>query len=103
LLPDQAARVALRRLADAGLMDRGDSDALIQADLLWRTIQSVLRLTVGQTTADTLPAAPAEPLLKAAARAGVAAVDTADLLHKSDLVAQQIRRLFTRLIGDAYE
>ncbi len=100
---DQAGRIALRRLADAGLMDRDDAEILIRADLLWRTIQSVLRLTVGQTTAGTLPAAPAEPLLKAAAKAGVAAVDTAALLHKSDLVAQQIRGLFTRLIGDAYE
>jgi glutamate-ammonia-ligase adenylyltransferase len=97
---DQSAIVALRRLAEAGLLPREDADTLIAADLLWRTIQSILRLTVGQTDSATLPPASAEPLLQATAKAGVPAVDTTDLLRKSDDVAHQVRQLFIRLIGD---
>jgi len=98
---DPAAGTVLRRLADAGLLDPADAGVLIRADLLWRTIQGILRLTVGQTRADTLPPAIAEPLLEATAKLGIGAVDTNDLLHKSDAVAQQVRCLFTRMIGDA--
>jgi [glutamine synthetase] adenylyltransferase / [glutamine synthetase]-adenylyl-L-tyrosine phosphorylase len=97
---DQSAIVALRRLAEANLLPDADANTLIAADILWRTIQGILRLTVGQTDSATLPPASAEPLLQAAAKAGAPAVDTADLLRKSDEVAQQVRQLFIRLIGD---
>jgi glutamate-ammonia-ligase adenylyltransferase len=97
---DQSAVTALRRLANSGLLPQADANTLIEADVLWRTIQSILRLTVGQTESATLPPASAEPLLAAAAKAGVPAVDSADLLRKSDGVAQQVRQLFIRLIGD---
>lgn len=100
-VPDQTGGTVLRRLADVGLLDPLDADTLIRADLLWRTIQGILRLTVGQTTAETLPPASAEPLLRAVAKLGLDAVDTAQLLHRSDAVAQQVRCLFNRLIGDA--
>jgi glutamate-ammonia-ligase adenylyltransferase len=89
--PDQSGKVALRRLAAAGLMRHEDAALLIQADLLWRTIQGVLRLTVGKTDKDVLPPASAEPLLEAAAKAGLRAVDSADLLRRSDEVAQRVR------------
>jgi glutamate-ammonia-ligase adenylyltransferase len=97
--PNQAAKVALRRLAAAGLMRTEDADLLIRADLLWRTIQGVLRLTVGETDKDVLPPASAEPLLKAAAKAGFKAVDSAELLHASNAVAQQVQRVFAQMIG----
>ncbi len=88
--------MALRRLAAAGLMRHEDAALLIRADLLWRTIQGVLRLTVGQTDKDVLPPASAEPLLRAAAKAGFKAVDSAGLLHRSDEVAQQVRAFSAR-------
>jgi glutamate-ammonia-ligase adenylyltransferase len=72
---------------------------LIRADRLWRTIQGMLRLTVGRTKEATLPAASAAPLLRAAAAAGMPAVDTIDLLHKSNALAQQVRAIFERQVG----
>jgi glutamate-ammonia-ligase adenylyltransferase len=99
----QAGKVALRRLEVAGLLRAEDAALLIQADLLWRTIQGVLRLTVGQTDQAVLPPASAEPLLRAAAKAGFRAVDSADLLQKSDEVAQQVRGVFARIMEGADE
>jgi glutamate-ammonia-ligase adenylyltransferase len=101
--PNQAGKVALRRLAAAGLMRHEDAALLIRADLLWRTIQGVLRLTVGQTDKEVLPPASAEPLLKAAAKAGFGAEDSADLLRRADEVSQQVRCLFAQIIEGANE
>ncbi len=95
----QTTRIALKRLSDAGFLDKADAAVLIRADRLWRTIQGMLRMTVGRTEAETLPPASAAPLLRAAAAAGVAAVDTAELLHKSNALAQQVRAVFERQVG----
>jgi len=100
VVPDQAIGIMLRHLADAGLMDRGDADTLIQADLLWRTIQGMLRLTVGEPKSAMLPPASAEPLLRAVAALGIEAADIAALLHTADVVAQRVSHLFTRLVGN---
>ena len=56
-------------------------------------------MTVGQVEAAALPPASAAPLLRAAAKAGVSAVDADDLLHKSEEIAQQVRTLFERYVG----
>lgn len=95
----QTTRVTLQRLGNAGFLAGPDARLLIEAEHLWRTIQGMLRMTVGPTEAEALPTASAEPLLRAAAKAGVAAVDCAELLHKSDLVAQQVRSMFERYVG----
>jgi glutamate-ammonia-ligase adenylyltransferase len=95
----QTTHIALRRLSDAGFLDKADAAVLIRADRLWRTIQGMLRMTVGRTEAEALPAASAAPLLRAAAAAGVAAVDTAELLHKSNALAQQVRAIFENQVG----
>jgi glutamate-ammonia-ligase adenylyltransferase len=81
----QTTQIALHRLGRIGA--------------LWRTIQGMLRITVGQVKAADLPPASSAPLLHAAAEAGVPAVDTAELLHKSESVAQQVRTLFERYVG----
>ena len=72
---------------------------LIDAERLWRTIQGTLRMTVGRVEVADLPHASALPLLRAAAKAGVSAVDADDLLHKSDGIAQQVRTLFEQYVG----
>lgn len=95
----QTTHVTLSRLSDAGFLVHADAHLLIEAGHLWRTIQGMLRMTVGPTEAEALPAASAEPLLRAAAKAGIEAVDSAELLNKSDLIAHQIRSLFDRYIG----
>jgi glutamate-ammonia-ligase adenylyltransferase len=95
----QTTHIALRWLTEAGMVARPDAKLLIEADRLWRTIQGMLRMTVGQVEAETLPDASAAPLLRAAAKVGVVAVDTADLLRKSEAIAQQVRAIFERYVG----
>jgi glutamate-ammonia-ligase adenylyltransferase len=96
---NQTTHIALQRLAAAGVLTRTDAKLLIEAERLWRTIQGMLRITVGQVKAAELSPASSVPLLHAAADAGVPAVDTQELLHKSDLIAQQVRTLFERYVG----
>jgi glutamate-ammonia-ligase adenylyltransferase len=95
----QTTHVALQRLGQAGALTQDDARLLIEAERLWRTIQGMLRITVGQVKVADLPPASAAPLLHAAARAGVAAVDSTELLHKSELIAERVRSLFERYVG----
>jgi glutamate-ammonia-ligase adenylyltransferase len=95
----QTTHIALQRLAKAGALTESDAALLIEAEHLWRTIQGMLRITVGQVKSAELPAASSAPLLQATAAAGVRAVDTDALLHQSDLIAQQVRTLFERYVG----
>jgi glutamate-ammonia-ligase adenylyltransferase len=95
----QTTHIALRRLAAAGVLAKPDAKLLIEADRLWRTMQGMLRMTVGQADAETLPDASAAALLHATAKVGVAAVDTADLLRKSEAIAQRVRAIFERYVG----
>jgi glutamate-ammonia-ligase adenylyltransferase len=95
----QTTHIAVQRLRDAGAIAKADAHALIEAERLWRTIQGMLRLTVGRVEAAALPHASALPLLRAAAQAGVDSVDSADLLLKSELIAQQVRTMFERYVG----
>jgi glutamate-ammonia-ligase adenylyltransferase len=95
----QTTGIALRRLSEAGVLAKPDAKMLIDAERLWRTIQGMLRVTVGQVEAEILPAASAAPLLRAAAGVGVEAVDTAELLVKAEAIARQVRTLFERYVG----
>ena len=95
----QTTHVALQRLAQAGVLDPADARFLISTERLWRTIQGMLRMTVGRVEAALLPHASAVPLLHAAAKAGVKAQDADDLLRQSELMAQQVRVLFERYVG----
>jgi glutamate-ammonia-ligase adenylyltransferase len=95
----QTTHIALQRLAAAGVLAKPDAKLLIEADRLWRTMQGMLRMTVGQADAETLPDASAAALLHATAKVGVAAVDTADLLRKSEAIAQRVRAIFERYVG----
>lgn len=95
----QTTHIALQRLSEAGTISRSDTKLLIEAERLWRTIQGILRMTVGRVEVDALPHASALPLLRAAGKAGVAAVDTDDLLRKLDAIAHQVRIMFERYVG----
>jgi [glutamine synthetase] adenylyltransferase / [glutamine synthetase]-adenylyl-L-tyrosine phosphorylase len=97
---NQTTHVALQRLSRTGVLARADAVLLIDAERLWRTIQGMLRMTVGRVEAASLPHASAMPLLRAAAIAGVAAADMDDLLRKSDDIARQVRVLFEHYVGD---
>ncbi|MDE2008027.1 MAG: hypothetical protein KGI51_15755, partial [Rhodospirillales bacterium] len=61
-----STREALRRLAGAGRLGAAEAAMLIRADKLWRTVQGMLRITLGRTPPDILPEASARALLRAA-------------------------------------
>ena len=81
-------------------MPEDEAAALARADLLWRTVQSMLRITVGRGAA-VLPAAAAEALLRAVGRMegvgpglGLAALDAT-----LDDAARTVRAIFDQRIG----
>ena len=58
-------RVALARLAQAGLLAEDDARLLIRADAMWRAIQGLLRITLGRAVPDAVPDAAATKLHRA--------------------------------------
>ncbi len=95
-------RVALARLAKAGKLPEDDATLLIGADHVWRTVQGMLRITVGRGAREELPDASAHALLRAAAVAldQTGAVDIAWLRGTLDDLAQRVRAAFVRHIGE---
>jgi glutamate-ammonia-ligase adenylyltransferase len=93
-------RVALRKLAEAGALPPEDAAVLIRADHVWRTVQGMLRITVGRHAREELPEASARPLLRAVAAAGGDGIDLAALRITLDGLAQQVRMIFSRHIGE---
>ena len=61
-------RIALARLAKAGALPADDATLLIRADHVWRTVQGMLRITVGRGAHDELPDASAHALLRCGRR-----------------------------------
>jgi glutamate-ammonia-ligase adenylyltransferase len=91
-------RTALERLAKVGRLAADDAALLIRADRLWRTIQGMLRITVGRGARDALPDASAQALL----RAVNSAVDLEALRTTMDETAQQVRAAFIRYVGEVH-
>ena len=89
-------RVALARLAEAGRLPADDAALLIRADHVWRTVQGMLRITVGRGAREELPDASAHALLRAVGDA----VDLAALRATLDDLARQVRAVFVRHIGE---
>jgi [glutamine synthetase] adenylyltransferase / [glutamine synthetase]-adenylyl-L-tyrosine phosphorylase len=96
----QTTRIALRRLADAGLLAEDDAALLIRADRIWRTVQGMLRITVGRMTTEDLPEVSVRPLLRAVNAAGVQAVDLPGLRATLGALARDVRAAFIRLVGE---
>jgi glutamate-ammonia-ligase adenylyltransferase len=95
-------RTAFASLAGAGLLAPDDAGLLIRADHVWRTVQGMLRITVGRGARDELPDASARALLRAVATAlgGEGPIDLAELRATLDVLAQQVRAAFVRYIGE---
>jgi glutamate-ammonia-ligase adenylyltransferase len=93
-------RVALARLREAGHLPRADAALLLRADRVWRTVQGMLRITIGRTAPAELPEATARPLLRAAAAAGAPAVDLPALRASLDALAADVRAAFVRHVGE---
>ena len=94
----QATRAGLQGLADEGWLPPGTAAMLIQADRLWRTVQSMVRITVGRGPAD-LPAPAAEALLRVAGAGGSPGFALPELCATLDRTAQEVREAFITLIG----
>jgi glutamate-ammonia-ligase adenylyltransferase len=91
---DPTTREALRRLGAAGALPAEDTALLIKADHTWRTVQGMLRITVGRDAGDTLPEASARPLLKALGVSGLP-----ELRAFLEALASQVRTAFVRHVG----
>lgn len=87
-------RVALARLAGAGLLDAAEAETLIAAEHLWRTVSGLLRLTVGRWREDALPDSVVAPLLHAC---GVA--DLPALKARMAAESKAVRAVFERRLG----
>jgi len=93
-------RVALARLAEAGFLGEEEAGILIHADRIWRTVQGMLRITLGRNPPENLPEASAVPLLHACAAAGLDAPSVKQLRAELDSMAGQVRAEFARRIGE---
>ena len=92
---------ALAHLAAIGVIPAAEAACLIDADRLWRTIQSMLRILVGRTT-DELPPPAQAPLLHAATAFGdTPALDLAALRARMEHTADAVGRAFRTLVGDS--
>jgi glutamate-ammonia-ligase adenylyltransferase len=96
----QTTRVALQRLGAAGLLLQADAALLIRADRVWRTVQGMLRITLGRAVPAAVPEAPGRALLRAAAQAGAEAVDLPGLQATLDALAADVRAAFVRHVGE---
>jgi glutamate-ammonia-ligase adenylyltransferase len=95
-----ATRTALARLGKAGVLPAGEAAALIRADRLWRSVLSMLRLTVGKTKEPGMAAPAAEAMLRASARFfDTPPVDLAALRAQMAEVSAEVRAIFVRRIG----
>jgi glutamate-ammonia-ligase adenylyltransferase len=89
-------RIALDRLAKAGRLPADDAALLVQADHTWRTVQGMLRVTVGRGAHKEVPDASAQALLRAVGTA----VDLSTLRATLDDLARRVRAAFVRHIGE---
>jgi glutamate-ammonia-ligase adenylyltransferase len=93
--PAPTTRRAIARLHRAGTLDAQEAKLLTEADRLWRTVQGMLRITVGPRAPDLLPPAALEALLAAAAPG----CDAAAFRARLDSVAAQVRAVFNNRLG----
>jgi glutamate-ammonia-ligase adenylyltransferase len=91
----QTTREALRRLGEAGVLPEADAALLIRADHTWRTVQGMLRITVGRNAGETPPEASARPLLRA-----MGAADLSGLRAELEALAVEVRGAFVRYVGE---
>ena len=91
-----------KALREAGLIVPADAELLIRADLLWRTVQGVLRIIYGRSPSGGLSEAAEAALLRAVAATGIdtAPVDAAALHATLDVLARDVRAIFVRQVGE---
>jgi len=98
LVCSPTTRVALQRLEDAGLLGDHDATLLRHADHVWRSTQGMLRIMLGRGPVQSLPDAVTQAVSRAISPAGDP-VDMDGLQATFDLLAQQVRGTFVRIVG----
>ena len=95
-------RHALVALRDAGLLAEDDAALLVRADLVWRSVQGLLRITYGRSPAAKLSESAEAALLRAVASAGIdpPPVDSAGLRATLEALARAVRAAFVRHVGE---
>ena len=93
--PATAIRVAVARLLAAGALSAAEAQTLREADRLWRTVQGMLRVTVGPRPPEAVPPAGLEALLRAVGDASAESLHT----RMAD-VAARVRALFNARVGE---
>ncbi len=88
-------RIALARLHRANVLEAEETALLTEADRLWRTVQGMLRITVGPKPPDSLPL----PALDALQRAAGDGWDTAAFRARLDDMAARVRTVFNHYVG----
>ena len=96
---DVSTGSALAKLTEAGLLDRADSELLIGAGLLWRTMQGMLRVLVGRSVPEDIAPSTALPLMHAVRAMGIDVADIAGLRRHIDEVGTSVRAVFERVVG----
>ena len=91
----QNTAAALAHLGRIGALAPAQAEMLIAANRLWRTVQSMLRITMGRGGTQPPPVA-----LQALLRVTGAGVDLAELRATLDATAAQVRAAFLALVGD---
>ena len=94
----QNTGAALRKLAKTGALTEAEAGALIEADRVWRTVQSMVRITVGRG-AGALPGPAEAALLAAVGQVVGRGLDRAALDGTLEATAKQVRGLFNHRIG----
>ncbi|WP_376090466.1 hypothetical protein ACE7GA_19890 [Roseomonas sp. CCTCC AB2023176] len=95
-----STRDSLSALAKAGILPPDEAAMLIRADRFWRTLQSLLRLTVGRWKEPALPEPAAHAILRGLAPAcEEAPVDLPSLRTQMGRVATEVRAAFEQRIG----
>ena len=91
----QNTREALRALAECGALTRPEAETLVAALMLWRNVQSLLKLTIEEPFEESQAA----PALKSILAKGAGAVDFAGLKADMDANAKRALRLYETLIA----
>jgi glutamate-ammonia-ligase adenylyltransferase len=92
--PAPTIHTAIDRLAQAGALDAADTATLREADRLWRTIQGLLRITIGPRPPDTLPEPAAEALHRATGD-----VDAQAFRARLEATRARVRAVFNARVG----
>ncbi len=92
-------RVALARLADAGVLPQPEAAALIRADAAWRALQGLLRIMLGRAVPAVLPGH-ATPRLDRALDRVLGAAPGMTLAERVEGVADGVSAAFRRHVGE---